>query len=120
MIRADLLDGRLSDIVTGCPKAECDCGGRHTLPHGERVVLTAWPSGHCGVKGWTFQQTGTHESGYPEGVAVAEPASLLDFKKRRVVELEKSKAAIAAAAASTGWDYSAELAAIDSEIESLK
>jgi hypothetical protein len=84
------------------------------------VILTAWPEGPCGRLGWTFSQTGTDEHGTPEGVAVAEPVSLLAWKKGRVVALETERASVLAAAASTGWDYSAELTTIDAEIEGLK
>ena len=83
-------------------------------------MLTVWPTGPCGDGGWTFSQTGTHDSGHPEGIAVAEPISLAAWKKKRVVELEREKAAVAAAATSTGWDYTTELAEINAEIEGLK
>jgi len=85
-----------------------------------RVVLTAAPKKPVGSGGWTFSQTGTDEHGTPEGVAVPEPVSLLAWKKKRVVELEREKAAVAAAATSTGWDYTSELAEINAEIEGLK
>jgi len=85
-----------------------------------RVVLTAAPVKPVGSGGWRFSQTGTHASGHPEGVAVAEPITLAAWKKKRVVELEREKAAVAAAATSTGWDYTSELAEINAEIEGLK
>ena len=91
-----------------------------TAPGNTRVVLTVAPSGCCGSGGWTFTQTGTDEHGHPEGVAVAEPITLMAFKKLQVVELEQKKLAITAAAESTGWDYTAELAVINAEIEGLK
>ena len=114
MIRADLKGVSLSNF------AVID-GTVHEPASGvSRVYLATWPPKPVGEAGWTFQQTGTHASGHPEGVAVAEPISLAAWKKRRVIELEKERVSVLAAAASTGWDYSAELTAIDSEIESLK
>ena len=115
MIRGEVnAGGRLeqlvetSDYFPACP------------PGCATVILTAWPTGPCGKGGWTFSQTGTHASGHPEGIAVAEPISLAQWKKKRVIDLEREKAAVAAAATSTGWDYTEELAEINAEIEGLK
>lgn len=114
MIRAEIdTNGRLRNVRKSDRLTATEVG--YT-----RVVLTEWPTGLSGEAGWTFQRTGTHASGCPEGVAVAEPVSLAAWKKKRVIELEKERVSVLAAAASTGWDYSTELAAIDSEIESLK
>ena len=89
-------------------------------PGNERVILTEWPSGPCGDKGWRFTQTGTHASGHPEGTVFPEPVSLTVWKKKRVLALEREKAAVVAATASTGWNYETELDAINEEIEGLK
>jgi hypothetical protein len=98
-----------------------NCGTTSDPEHGmTRVVLTAAPLKPVGSGGWTFEQTGTDEQGHPEGIAVAEPVTLMTFKKLQVVELEQKKLAITAAAESTGWDYTAELAVINAEIEGLK
>ena len=115
MIRAEVdTDGRLEQLVEAS-------GYIPACPPGcTTVILTVWPDGPCGSGGWRFSQTGTHASGHPEGVAVAEPTSLLAYKKARVVTLETERASVLAAAASTGWDYSAELTTIDAEIEGLK
>ena len=112
MIRAEVdTDGRLEQLVEtsgyipACP------------PGCTTVILTAWPEGPCGHLGWRFTQTGTHVSGHPEGVAVAEPVSLAEWKKQRVVELTRDKQAlVAAAAARPDLDYTAEIAAIDAEV----
>ena len=108
--------------------ADVDTAGRiHNVGTGSdpehgmtRVVLTSVPVKPVGPAGWRFTQTGTHTSGHPEGTAYAEPVSLATWKKSRVIELEQKKAAVTAAATSTGWDYSTELAEIDSEIGDLK
>jgi hypothetical protein len=85
-----------------------------------RVVLTDTPQKPVGENGWTFQQTGTHGSGYPEGTAVPEPISLALWVKQRVVELSRDKKALeAAAAAKPIFDYSDEIAAIDAEVDAL-
>jgi hypothetical protein len=86
--------------------------------HGKtRVVLTSAPVKPIGTGGWTFTQTGTDANGYPEGIAVAEPVSLAEWKKQRVVELTRDKQAlVAAAAARPDLDYTAEIAAIDAEV----
>ena len=98
-----------------------NCGTTSDPEHGmTRVVLTAAPVKPVGSGGWRFSQTGTDEHGTPEGIAVAEPITLAAWKKKRVIELEREKTAVAAAAASTGWDYTEELAEINAEIEGLK
>jgi hypothetical protein len=113
MIRADLKGVSLSNF------AVID-GTVHEPAAGvTRVYLATWPPKPVGSAGWTFAQTGTH-AGAPLGVATAEPISLLAYKKARVIALETERASVLAAAASTGWDYSAELTTIDAEIEGLK
>ena len=89
--------------------------------HGKtRVVLTSAPVKPIGSGGWTFTQTGTDANGHPEGIAVAEPVSLAEWKKQRVVELMAEKQALeSAAVAKPSFDYSSEIAAIDAEVATL-